>query len=555
MEKKEKKLSMQIMLLLFAMVPLIVAVLILAFTSVSVISTNLEKETKETLYVASKTLGSYYHEKLVNEGEVAYEHDYVDSLASNGVEMTVFLDGVRFITSIKKDNGDRIEGTPGGEAIVAAVEGRGEDYYADAVQINNKDYYVYYSPLKDADGNIIGMAFAGKTCEDVDAAINQIVLITIIVGVALLVVFSILVTILAKKISTPIARVAENVERIAGGDLTELAPLSATVSETSMLISASEKLQKELSDIMDRTKVTAEELIADVQNVSQMTGQSSADASQISFVMEDIAQGATTMAQSVQELNEQVIQIGNCVNDVANSVGDLTKSATAMQDANVAAASNMEKVSSSSTRSVEAMESISTSISETNDAINSIDEAVAMITSVAAQTNLLALNASIEAARAGDAGRGFAVVASEIQKLSEQSNSGANRIKEIVQEIIAKSEMSVKLSSEVQTIITEEQGYINETREKFNLLNSEIKASVGNIKDISNKMETLEEIKSKVSGYTEDLSAISEENAASNEEASASITNINSAITVIADESETMKNMAEELQGVIGYFK
>ena len=57
-----------------------------------------------------------------------------------------------------------------------------------------------------------------------------------------------------------------------------------------------------------------------------------------------------------------------------------------------------------------------------------IQQAVTLITSVAAQTNLLALNATIEAARAGDAGRGFAVVAHEVKELARATAAASEDI-------------------------------------------------------------------------------------------------------------------------------
>ena len=71
-----------------------------------------------------------------------------------------------------------------------------------------------------------------------------------------------------------------------------------------------------------------------------------------------------------------------------------------------------------------------------NQSAQQIREATELITDIAAQTNLLSLNASIEAARAGENGRGFAVVADQIRNLSEQSRQSAERIVQIVNDLL-----------------------------------------------------------------------------------------------------------------------
>lgn len=65
-----------------------------------------------------------------------------------------------------------------------------------------------------------------------------------------------------------------------------------------------------------------------------------------------------------------------------------------------------------------------------------IQEATELIASIASQTNLLSLNASIEAARAGEQGRGFAVVAGEIRTLADQCSESADKIANVVHELL-----------------------------------------------------------------------------------------------------------------------
>jgi len=76
-----------------------------------------------------------------------------------------------------------------------------------------------------------------------------------------------------------------------------------------------------------------------------------------------------------------------------------------------------------------------------------INQVLDAIGNIAAQTKMLGLNAAIEAARAGEAGRGFGVVAEEIRKLSDDSRSTAELIRNMTKTIEAKIAETIQKSS------------------------------------------------------------------------------------------------------------
>lgn len=553
-EKKIKGLKFNLMLIMFAMIPMMCAIITLIIVASISAKSSMESETKETLRVASNALKLHYQQFVSEGNEIPYEHDYVDSFKAAGVELTVFIGDTRYMTSILDSSNQRIEGTKAGDAVIAAVLNSGQDYYSNDVKINNTPYFVYYMPIIGADGKPMGMAFAGKTCTDVNSATTTLILTSVFFGVLFAVCFVILTIILSRKVAKPLGEVTANVTSIADGSLADAEIDHTSIVESKMLIESAKKLQKNLNSIIGKTKGISSELVESVTNVVSLAEQSSESANQISGAMEDLAAGATSMAENVQNINEQVIEMGGAIGDISDNVDRLSASSENIKTANSDATTYMNKVSESSAKSVDAVNDITRQINETNDAISKIDEAVSMIASVAKQTNLLALNASIEAARAGDAGRGFAVVATEISSLSDQSNASANQIKMIVQEIVEQSANSVRLSAEVADVITEEQGYIVETQSKFNLLNEEIQTSLEEIASITTKTKVLDNVKTRIIDSVQDLSAISEENAASNQEVSASIDSIAVSVGEIKSNVQEVNNMAAELEESVSYF-
>ena len=588
---KKKGLSVFNMLLLFALVPLVISIVVLTLLSYNKMVKNLESETKTSLQVASNGLKEYYENmlkeysqdsdpdmqyyydaadglisgaddedaimKLVEDAApIPYDesHAYVDSFPEYGIELTLFVQNTRFMTSIKDSNNKRIEGTAASDAVWAAVSA-GKEYYSNDVTINNKGYYVVYLPIYSPDGELFGMAFAGTTREAVSAAKISILITSIMAAAILLVLSVVLVVVFANMFAKPLSVVAGNVEKIGFGDLGSKQKASSNVRETLQLIESQEKLQNELADVISKSRGICSELNSKIQEVSVLADGTSVNTDQISCAMSDLADGTIALANNVQDLNIQVDNLGGCINDISSSINVLAESSDTIKSSNDTALEYMEKVSDSSDKSVESIESIANQIIETNKAIIKIDEAVGLITSVASQTNLLALNASIEAARAGEAGKGFAVVAGEIQKLSEESNRGANQIKNIVIDIKNQSDISVELSDNVKNIIAEEQEYILETKNKFDLLNNEVSTSLEQIRAIKSKNETLVSVKEQLVNNVNDLSAISEENAASNEEVSASLTTIAEAVKNISESSSNMAGGANDLEGCFDFFR
>lgn len=553
---KKKSFNMNLMLLLFSMIPLVVTVVGMTIMAVVLCTSNLENKVEDQLEVAARGLKFYTEYELKNgtATEITYDSEYIDILKADDVDLTVFVGDTRLCTSVLNDNGQRNEGTKAADGIWDKVS-KGETFINDNTKVAGKDYYVVYLPITDASNKVIGMSFAGTPRSDISSAKRNIILISVITAIILMVVFGGIVIILSKKVSTPLRVTAESLEVIAKGDLTAENDLESAVAETDSLIQSYKGLQSNISRMLGSINSDATDLATRVNEVAQLAEQSNSSTEQINSAIAELADGATSMAQNVQNINEQVMEMGGLINNVVESVELLSNSSSAMQTANNEAYGYITNLEKSSSTTKDAVAGIKSQVVNTNEAITRITSAVGMITDIASQTNLLALNASIEAARAGEMGKGFAVVAESIGNLANQSAESTAEIRAIIDELTKQSEQSVLASESVEEAINQEQVILGETKKRFDVLNTEITNSVEDIRGISAQTESLESIKATIVENVSDLSAISQENAASTEEVTASMENIATNIRVISEDSEGMNGIAGNLVNSVGEFK
>ena len=480
MKKKKRKFNFRHTVLLIGYIPLLTANIILTIFASHTMADNLEESTYSRLESCAISVEQYFawdiREDILCKDDVSYA--FIDSLKKNDIELTFFEGDTSYLTSIKDDSGNRIEGTKADSAVWNIVKS-GETYMTDGVDIAGDKYYVCYVPVRSESGEVIGMGFAGEKMEVVSEAASALEKKMYMIDIILLIVCGAALFLVARLIRKPLAQITESINVIANGDLSQEIEIHAILDETKSLIESAKTLQSKVGNIVNKVNTNADNLESTVGALNDIATSSSSGADRISSTMEELTSTATSLAENVQEVNTKAIDMGNDINEIGTEVENLNEHSRGMQEANDKATSSMNEVLNSSNKSFKAVEQISEQIQSTNDAILEINKAVKLILDIADQTKLLSLNASIEAARAGEVGRGFAVVAEEIKNLSEQSTSGAEAIKQIADNILEKSSISVDLSKEIREIIDKEQKDITETQKCFEVLSDSIEGSLG----------------------------------------------------------------------------
>ena len=553
--KAKGSVSIRLVLVLIGLLPMLLAVSVITFVTSEIVVENLEASIREELVVASRGLKEFYETRIDSSNGRFPEYDptYIDSMRTAGVDLTLFKNNVRYITSITDNKGVRIENTKASDIVWNEVK-QGKDFYDDDVKINGIDYYVYYMPLKYGT-QVVGMAFSGKPATLIKNAEFAILKHILWISTLLILFFMVVSTIIAVKIAAPLHEAAENMEKLSHGTLDiEVKSKDSILKETSQLLHAVDKLGAVLRDSIGKIHISVASLIDTIEITDKLAHDASHSASQISNAMEDLAKRTLTMSEDVEDIHKNINDMSNVVEQAVTNVGNLTQHSSTMENANTQALKCFENIAGSSEKSAKAIDTITEKVNITNNSISKINDMVTIISGIASQTNLLSLNASIEAARAGEAGRGFGVVAAEIKKLAEQSEESAEQIKDVVREIESLSNECVAETTSVHEIIKDEKDFIKETRETFDTLAKGIAISLKEIHSVSAITAKLEEIKGTILNSIGSLVDIAEHTSATNEEVAASAEVIAENVEHVAEDTDTIDQLAEDLRAAVEHF-
>lgn len=552
----KKKMGYLQVILMIGCIPMIAAIVALTVYASAKMKNELIDSTYLRLKACSTSVEQYFtwdiREDILEKDDISYQ--FIDSLQEEHIEQTLFMGDERFITSIVDEDGKRIEGTKADPKVWETVK-TGNDYATDGMKINGERYYVYYMPVRSDDGEILGMAFSGERESAVRNAISGMLRSLVLLAGCMIVLFTAILVYLSFKIRKPLLATAEYIDCVANGDLSGNLEVKSVIREVTTLIRASAALKDKLNSIVTEVDGHAMQLDNNMESLNVLASASSKGANQIRQAIDELSKTAVSLAENVQSVNTSMMEMGNNVTAIHSETVTLNENSDKMDHANRNASESMNLVLTSSHTSSAIIEEMIVQVKATNEAIASISKAVELISDITSQTNLLSLNASIEAARAGQAGRGFAVVATEIKQLADQSSQGAAAIKNIVDDILEKSNKSVELTERMRTLAEKEQADIGSAKTGFDTLSQIIEANVATAGTIAEKTKNLEELKQTIINNITELSAISEENAASNEEVTANVSSIAESIDRISEDTGMIKKVSAALEEQMKYFK
>lgn len=438
----------------------------------------------------------------------------VDFIAElTGDTATIFCWDTRVATTVKKkEDGSRAVGTTVSPEVAQAVLKEGKHFYGEADVVGHK-YQTAYKPIRDLDGNIIGIWYVGAPKAFVDQMISSSFWKVAVTGtISLMVVFTVLWVLFNRVIIKPLYLFNEVTQRLATGSLAHRLNLN-TDDEFGELGKSFNIMINNLKDLTRELREKAKAMTEAAHLLSGNAAHTSASASEAASTMNQVAGTMTNVMDHTQKIAEASGKASVYAQGGRKGIDKIR---------------NQMNVINSSTSS--ASEVIGT-LKETSEKITQI---VDLITHIADQTNLLALNAAIEAARAGDHGRGFAVVAEEVRKLAEQSANAAKEIQELILDVQTESGKAVEKMNEGVAEVRNGLEVVVEVGDSFTNIINTVEGLADQINEVVSSIN-------QVSTAIQNVAATSQEQTAAMEE--------------IAAATEALTSMADELDAMARKFK
>lgn len=478
------------------------------------------------------------------------EYGYVSILDQNGVQVAhPFDEGVNHWEEVDSNGSKFIQ-----EMIEAGNRGGDLVYYDWPLPHDDStnEPKVTYS---ESEPHWDWVVYASTYMYDFNKESDRILYINILVTVITLAIGIVIVWLFTNRMTKPINAVVDQMDEVAEGNL-NLEPLVIeSEDETAQLAKALNDMQTGLRKVISNVHSASTNMASQSEELTQAANEVSEGTEQVAATMEEISSGVETQADRSEEIANMMSSFvtkiehtndnGMLIEKSSDEVIELTKQGRELMDTSTDQMHKIDEIVHDAVQKVDGLDRHSQEISEL----------VLMIQDIAEQTNLLALNAAIEAARAGEHGQGFAVVADEVRKLAEESSHSVVHITEIVKQIQNESSTVADSLRNGYSEVEEGTSHIVTTGEMFVEIYNSINGMVARVEEMSNNLNDIVANSQEMNSNIEDIAAVSEESAAGVEETTATTQQASSTMEEVASSSNELAILAEELSGLVDYFR
>lgn len=434
-------------------------------------------------------------------------------------------------------------------------------FYRNALASEEAEGYAYY-PYEDAEYLYIydkiadtGAMICGRIPKsEIIATASSIRSTTIIIAAIAVIISAGMGFLVSNGYGRAINKIVTVFEKAANGDLTAQITVKRK-DEFGVLARAANQMMLNVKKLIEQATKMTKALNSSTTEIADSSKSLVTSSVNITTSIEEIRKGILQQAEdsaeclSESETLEERIKV---VRENVSAIDQMSSVAQKSVDQGISAVEHLKKRATDTTSVTQKVIYDIEALAKETQAIGNI---ISAINNIAEQTNLLSLNASIEAARAGEAGRGFSVVAEEIRKLSEQSAEAAGEIGKIIVSIVEKTESTVQVAKQAETIVAQQEDAVKDTMSEFEQIGSNVSKIADRMTNIGSLVGDIEQAKTHTLQAIESISAVSEETAASSSEVEETAEISQKAVEGLNEIIQTLKMEAEKLGTELGAFK